>query len=149
MNSSKVKIIVEANVGAMVEALCLGHWRIGIDYKKTGRDDWIAMCDRSGGDYFVASIILDPEMHDDEREVLRSLRHELLHLHLAPFDLYRDAMTQHIVNDTPEAGQENRLWAFACEQALGNVERMLINLPKDSLKLASDLKPIKKKVTTP
>lgn len=148
MDVSEVKRIVEANIRPMIDALCLGHWRIGIDYTKTGRDNWIAMCDRSGGDYFVASIILDPEMHDDEREVLKSLRHELLHLHLAPFDLFRDAMTQHIVNDTPEAGQENRLWAFACEQTLGNVERMLINLPRESLKLVSDLKPMKKKAVT-
>jgi hypothetical protein len=143
MDASEVKRIVEANIGPMLEALCLRHWRIEIDYTKTGRENWAAMCDRSGGDYFIASLTFDPEMHHSCHEVLRSLRHELIHLHLAPFDLYRDVMTQHILNDTPEERQENRLFAFACEQMVGNLERMLANLDKSGYKLVNSLKGMK------
>lgn len=136
MDTSYVKAIVEANIAAMVDALCLNHWRIEIGYTSTGHDNWKAKCDRSGGDYYIAEITIDPAMHDDSTDVLRSLRHELLHLHLAPFDLYRDLMTQHIEEDTPAERQEQRAFTYAVEQMLGNLERMLANIDKAGLKTA-------------
>ncbi len=50
-----------------------------------------------------------------------------MHVILAPFDLYRDLMTQHIVNDTPEGRQENRAWSYAVEQAVVNLEKFNFN----------------------
>jgi hypothetical protein len=141
MDASEAKRIVEVNVGAMVDALCLHHWRLEIHYTSTGHENWKAKCDRSGSDYFIAELTFDPERHDDEQDLLRSLRHELLHLHLAPFDLYRDLMTQHIDDDdSPQARQEQRAFSHAVEQMVGNLERMLANLDKPGHKLLNTLK---------
>lgn len=121
MDKSEVQAVVEANIDRIRTAMNLHDWFIGINYEPTGHPGWAASCDRAGGDYQRASIIIDPNGHDSETEVLRSLVHELLHLVLAPFDVYRDAISSFAPDEADAL--EQRLWTHAVEQAATRLER--------------------------
>lgn len=124
MDASEVKRIVETHVDILKEALALFHWRITISYDPE-RDGWKASCDRNGGDYLRAAINIDPAKHGDEDDVVESLKHELIHLLLTPFDVYRNVLTAGVDEDSVEGQRELALWAHVVEQATVNIERGL------------------------
>lgn len=123
MDRSAVKAIVDREIGGLMEAMGVPHWKVEVRYEPCSNPEWMAMCHRVV-DYNTCRITIDPDMADDERGVVRSLVHELAHVLLAPFDLYREAITQHIDAGTVAARQEARLWNFAVEQAVINIERL-------------------------
>ena len=127
LDRSEVKAIVDANVERIRDELRLHDWFIDIEYGPTSNERWAASCDRAGADYRHASITLDPEMHHSEEGVLRSLTHELIHLALASFDLYRDIITNLIPEmqelGSPVALAEQRAWTHAVETATTLLER--------------------------
>ena len=121
MDRSEVRAIVETNLDRIRTALNLHDWFIGINYGPTDNPNWAASCDRSGGDYQRASIVIDPHMHDTPEDVLKTLVHELLHLALAPLDVYRDAISSFAPSEAD--GMEQRVWTHAIEQAVTRLER--------------------------
>ena len=127
MDESAVRKIVEGNIERLAQAIGVNHWRISVTYGPCSDPDWQAQCNRAGGDYWRADLTFDPAKLDDEDEVMRSLVHELLHLVLAPFDHYRDAITTHIRPGTVEGDQEQILWTHAVEQTVTLLERTLAN----------------------
>lgn len=130
MDKSEVKVVVDREMRGALDRFGIGHWKVTVKYEPPSNPAWCASCERDV-DYNDATVRLDPDQHDDEAAVVRSLEHELLHIALAPFDLYREAMTQHIPNGTTEAKQEARLHAFAVEQTVINLERIVRGLRRE------------------
>jgi hypothetical protein len=125
VNTAEVKAVVDANIKRLQWQTQTQAWTVVVDYEvPTGDPSWIAQVDRQL-DYLHATISLDPERHGDDGQVLDSLRHELLHLLLAPFDLYADLTTQFFVHDPAARRVEQRAFRNAVETAVGNLERML------------------------
>lgn len=136
MDRSAVKAIVDREIEPLKARLGIPHWRIVVTYgpvSDPGRvaegHRGMAEC-RRAAPYERATITLDHEQHDDETEVVDSLIHELLHVVLAPFDLYRNFATKFIEVGTTADGQEDTLFAHCIEQAVRNLERMHWGLSK-------------------
>lgn len=123
MDRSEAERIVKANLGPLAEAMCVGHWKITVEFGRCSNPNWSAECTRVA-EYEKAWITIDPECLNTEAAVLESLRHELFHIVLAPFDLYRDAMTRAIEPDSAAERQEVCLWRSQVEKAVLNMERL-------------------------
>jgi hypothetical protein len=123
MDRSAVKAIVESHLDSLAEVFGVERWCIQVNYEACDNPNHGASCGRAV-DYDKAFITIDPDKHKDEGEVVDSLRHEIEHILLSPFDLYRDAMTQHIDDETKEHRQEQRLFTYAVEQTVINIERL-------------------------
>lgn len=117
MDSSAVKAIVDREWQGMARAMGLHRWKIRFDY---GSLEDAAECERDLS-YYRATIRFDPARAIDEADVLDSLRHELTHLLLAPFDQYRITMAALIRDDSPESRMEDAAWHYACEHAVISV----------------------------
>lgn len=129
MDRSAVKAIVGRELGPMCERLGLGHWAIRVSYDlrldvDSGRVP--GQCHRLY-DYEKVTIEFDPDGLDDEAEVLRVLRHELLHLVASPFDLYGDAVEK-LTLDESTKDVLHRVWNHAQEMTVVNLERLVRNL---------------------
>jgi len=127
VDKSEAQRIVQANVERIRDALRLHDWYTTIEYGPCSNPNWGASCDRAGGDYKRATITINPELHDTEEEVLSSLTHELLHLVLAPLDVYRDIITSLVPGmhelGGPVAVAEQRAWTHALEAVVTLLER--------------------------
>lgn len=110
----------------MMWDLQVNMWSVNISYcRSEGRLAGAkATCTRKM-EYMIATITIDPNMAHDEEDVLRSLRHELLHLVLAPFDLYMQTMFQAVTGDAALERIESKQWDHAVESAVVSLERML------------------------
>lgn len=142
MTVEEVRVIVEKNLDPMLEALGMGFWRVQVDFHKCENDNWIASCTRNG-DYVQAYIVIDPDRHFSEKEVLESLRHEVLHLVLEPFDLYRELVTQRLKDGGEKARIEARAFTRALEQSIVNLEKLLHNMDAKKLRLVSKSRSVK------
>ncbi len=127
MDKSQVKRIVRENIQWMRYALQLNDWTIDIQYGpiEDRRDDAFfkshARCTVKAR-YRKANIEIDPEPMEDEDEVLRALRHELMHILHAEFQTFTEQANA-ILSD----GQRDILdaaWNHGAEMLIGNLERM-------------------------
>src|SRR3954447_2607620 len=95
MDRSEAKAIVEREIEALLRQLGLEHWKIAVSYdpERTDSDGHVkhGECTRLL-DYESAHISLNPESFDDQDDVLRTLRHELFHVVLSPFDLFSSSV---------------------------------------------------------
>lgn len=123
MKTEEARAIVERHLVPFMAALGVPHWKVTVDYGRCERETWIVQCSRNG-DYWKAYITIDPAKHEDEEELLDSLRHELLHVLIAPFDLFVDAALQH-VPDGDASRAMDRIREHAVEATVRNLERML------------------------
>ena len=123
MDKSKVKEIVDANILKMMCQLGVQAWKIGVFYEPAGDPNWVASCSRQLP-YQSATIRIDPQMAESEEDVLDSLRHELIHVLLAPLDAYRDLVTSNIESESPMDTAEDRAWTLAIESCVLAVERI-------------------------
>lgn len=128
MDRSKVKAIVEREIGPLMGRLGIPHWKVTVSYGLRGESDDAtinAQCTRLV-DYNRALIEFDPDALDDEAEVLRVLRHELFHILLSPFDVYTGAVRR-LDLGSAEAVLD-QVQTHATEQAVINLERMYSEL---------------------
>ena len=108
-----------------MEKLGIPHWHIEVTYGPCAEPHWQAMCERQVN-YNQAHIIIDPKHAHSEEGVIKSLVHELLHVVLAPFDLYREVLSQHCGEQgSVRAREEAALFAFTVEQLVVNLRRVL------------------------
>jgi hypothetical protein len=126
MDRSAVKVIVDKNLGPLLKALGLPHWKVRISYdgcpdSQSGVKDATADCVRLL-DYEQASIRLDPTKLDDEKEVLFALRHELFHIVASPIDLLSNLLTYGLSG--AELERTERVIQHATETTVRNLERM-------------------------
>jgi hypothetical protein len=110
--------------------LGLNQWEITVGYISEPADD--DGCLKRGDctrlvDYQSAHISLNPDAFADEAAVLVTLRHELFHIVLAPFDLYTGAVES---IDLPNAAHDllERVRDHAVERAVAGMERMWVGL---------------------
>jgi hypothetical protein len=130
MDHSKAKAIVDRDINALLRAYGLQHWQIRIYY------DLQSESDDDGSHYATlgrvsvkpayeqAAIRLNVGEIDDEAQLLKILRHELSHVVLSPFDLYRTHATRGIKADSKEEREHDHLWDYCVEQAAINLERV-------------------------
>jgi hypothetical protein len=135
MDRSEAKSIVDREIAGLQEKFGVPHWSLVISFGPLG-DNGVARikgrCTRQV-DYNRAHIELDPEELDDEADVLKTLRHELFHVVLAPFDLYSQAADALAPRDSPAESMLDRLWTHALEQAVIALERLHAGLTSDGL----------------
>lgn len=121
MDQSKVREIVEANFKQMRWDLQLQDWRVDIEYAPLPEE--VGAQVRIKPHYRSAVITIDPPKQADEEMVLRNLRHELLHLLLAPMTAYGNAVEEMIPDGARPVDQH--LFTYHNEMLVGNLERML------------------------
>lgn len=130
MDESRLRALVAAELDALQVALGLSHWEIQVELGPLSRNEpdaagWVstARC-YSQPDYDRAKIEVDPALLADADAARKVLRHELFHVVLSPFDVYRKHAACAIKPRTPADHQEDVVWGHACEQAVLNLERM-------------------------
>jgi hypothetical protein len=134
MDRSAVAAIVAAHLPRLSAQLGLHHWEISVGYcaEPADKDGSLKRgeCTRLV-DYHSAHVNLNPEAFADEAAVLVTLRHELFHIVLAPFDLYSSAVER---IELPEVavGLLERVRDHAAETAVAGLERMWVGLSAES-----------------
>lgn len=127
MDASEVKRIIKENYESLADEIGVGHWEItydcnALESSEAGRT--ISGRCRIKPAYDQAAITLDPANLDDEADAIRVLRHELLHVALAPYKLFCEAVGEYVVGDERAVRAVDVLWEYAQEQAVINLERM-------------------------
>jgi hypothetical protein len=131
MDRSAVKAIVDREIEPLMDRLGIGHWKIRVNYRPEATDEVGRLrhgeCTRLV-DYNSAGIVLNPEAFDDEADVLASLRHELFHVVLSPFDLFMQAARAALGDDRSALATLERVWDHAVEKAVINLGRIWYGL---------------------
>lgn len=125
MDASRVKAIVDANLERLRDELWLNTWKISVNYGPL-EGDTAAVVNLENADYNAAAITIDPAQLRTERDVMQTLVHELLHVTLARFELYRLSVIELIPDHVYEDGGgkvEQRLYTHAVEQAVEMLQR--------------------------
>jgi hypothetical protein len=132
LDQSAVERIARRELESLMEVLGIPHWRITVEYELPpdegdGRHPrgWqtTAECGLNTP-YNQATIRIAPGRIDDRDHLIKVLRHELFHVLLSPYRLYRHVQAATIREGSPADEQEDRLWDYCDEQAVINLERM-------------------------
>lgn len=128
MDVSEARKIVEQHISQYMQMFGVNHWKLTVSYDLRESGDGTR---RTAArvemlvDYNSAAISIDPDCCDTEEDVLRHLRHELFHVVLSPYQLYRDVTAN---GKASEAA--SRVWVHCDEKAVINLERMYFSLTK-------------------
>lgn len=114
MEAERVRALVENSIDRMSEELNLGEWTLRVAYHRL--DDGCGECEVAPG-YLSAHIILDPQQLEDREDVLRTLRHELLHVVAWPMNA---AIQAYGPEDTEDANAH-----FYMERMVAHLERLI------------------------
>jgi hypothetical protein len=126
LDRSAVERVVLDHLPRLSAQFGLHNWEISVGYAaEPAEDDGSLMrgeCTRLV-DYHSAHISLNHDAFADELAVLVTLRHELFHIVLAPFDLYTGAVES---IDLPDVAHDllERVRDHAVERAVAGLERM-------------------------
>jgi hypothetical protein len=127
LDKSEVEAIAKRELPRLAEMLHVAHWTIDLSLDASRlQPTSMAECERMSC-YDRATIILHPEKHLDEADVIESIEHELLHIVLAPFDLswnvvsesFQGVMLEHV----------KTVWQYSLEQTIVTLQRILRDLP--------------------
>lgn len=118
MDTSEAKRIVRENIHRLRDQLGLGDWHITTTYNRLG-DDVAGRC-TVHSEYKRAHIEIDNDKCDDEAEVLRILRHELVHIFCWPMHTYG----VHVYEMT-DGRSNDHMWTFTLERLVRSVEELL------------------------
>lgn len=119
MELEQVKQFVQKKTKELCFTLQLQDWRINFEYITL---DNPANCAPLPG-YKKAIIQIDPIQQEDEADLLRTLRHELLHCFLAEQETYRKAVGELTTNR--EFNAIDAIFRQAVEATVNQIERML------------------------
>lgn len=93
MDHSMCRKIVLESLAPLTRALHLRDWSISVKFQPLGDNDHVIFADCTPDvRYRKATIRIDPAPHTSRADVLRSLRHELLHVVLAERETYRQVI---------------------------------------------------------
>lgn len=126
MDRSAVKAIVDREIEPLLRRLGIPHWRITVSYEPAPPDAdgrYVAGHVNRRVDYDQAHVTLNPEAFDDESDVLRVLRHELMHVVLSPYDVFLNAV-QSTLDGHAAAPALQSVWTHCMERAVIHLERM-------------------------
>ncbi len=127
MDRSECKAIVEREIEPMMERLGIPHWRLQVSYGPIPSDDpeWETRGEVTvKPNYNQAMIRLNPDAFDDETALLKTLRHELFHVVLTPYDVFIAIVKPLLTPSEAVESMATAAWRNACEQAVINLERM-------------------------
>lgn len=125
MDKGECKEIVDRNITRLLISMGINHWDIHIGYnlrESNGSKRAGGRCEATP-DYNLALIQIDPDVHDDEKEVIKTLKHELFHVLLSPFDVYSEAVNLATADDPKSYQILERMFTHAKEKAVINLER--------------------------
>lgn len=109
MDKSQCKAIIDGHIKQLRFAMGLQSWKVSFIYDHCGGAAKDGFATRAHvvrrGEYYQASITVDPAEFNTQHEVLKALRHELLHLFHAEFDTY-DQVVQRALSENGYAGLE-------------------------------------------
>ncbi|MBD2261363.1 hypothetical protein [Pseudanabaena sp. FACHB-2040] len=126
MDKSEVKAIVHEHINRLMNELGpVRSWNVTVKYDRLSSDAHTTINAEIGFDYAYeqAVITIDPDSQDDANHVLRNLRHELIHLLLAPIEAYRGVVRSML--DEQQEEVEAAAERVAIERCVMNVERVL------------------------
>lgn len=128
MDRSQVRALVADALPGLLTRLGLAHWRVEVAYDLRADCESFAVLGRCTriGEYNGARIELDADALATEADVLRTLRHELLHVVLAPLDLYRATLAP--LFDETSSTMAEVIWSYCIEKTVVNLERMVAGL---------------------
>lgn len=121
MDKSKAEQVANANIGRIASELQLNGWRLEVSFVPLGADNY-GSCTPDPRSC-RAEIEIDPAAHDDEAGLLKTLRHELLHILNADFETYRKAVRQFVSEDAFNA--LDQFFEHASETLVMRLERIL------------------------
>lgn len=137
MDESELRKIIDQNLRPMRTTLCLGEWRIDVEYGPVKSPmaapgfTTQAMCTVNPG-YRQALITFDPAEIHNRKRALELLLHELMHVLHAEMYLFRDQVYSQIGDGAKEALE--LAWHHGIERLIGNLERFVA----DGLKISPD-----------
>jgi hypothetical protein len=121
MDRSEVKRIVDEHLRFMLWDMQLNMWRATVEYDRADDHKAAASLD---WDANIIHFYIDPDLAEDEADVLHSLRHELLHQFFTPFNLLYD-MASRLATTEAERDTVKALWDHAHERGVAMLEDML------------------------
>jgi cobalamin biosynthesis protein CbiG len=130
LDRSVVERIARRELEPLKEKLGIPHWDVMIvledieDRPDTPRGQRDIAESIPHPPYNQARIGIDPDQIEDEEHLLKVIRHELFHILLSPYRVYRHVQSATIRAGSPADEQEDRLWRYCDEQAVINLERM-------------------------
>ena len=127
LTAEEMRPMVEELLPAWMKKLGCPHWEVSVVYGPCAHPEWSASCQREV-EYEIAVITLDPAHHFTREDVERSLVHELLHVKLAIFDLYRNVVTQNRGDNTAAAREEAVLFTYCVERAVKELRRLVVGM---------------------
>ena len=116
-----VREAADAAIRPMRHALRLDHWHVRLHYDRL--DDGVMGQCLMYLAHQNAHITIDPEQHDSLKEVLHTLRHELLHLALGYFEQARKTVGQFLQGDPFDACDV--AFTLGAEHGVKVIERFL------------------------
>lgn len=122
MDKSKCREIVDQHIKDLMWMLGVQAWGVTVEYEPINRNASATITFDYA--YEQATIIIDPDKHDLEETLLKNLRHELIHLILAPFDSYRDLIINTFPKDSQLVGIEHQAAKVATERTVLGIERI-------------------------
>jgi hypothetical protein len=120
MKTEDVERIISEAVPTICATLGIRDWIIEAQCARL--DEGQAKCEAKPG-YQHAALTFDPGEHEDEADVLASVRHELLHTFAAEMETYRAAVQQ-LVSDR-EFAVLDQMFSLASESLVRRIEKLL------------------------
>jgi len=138
MDESAVIKIVEANLERLMQAVGVPHWTITVNYGPCDSSPTAAgEVDLTAASYWRAAITINPYQHSEEKDVIDTLVHELLHVVIAPMELLAQTARQHVQSEAAEEALQV-VNTHAVEQTVLALERGLArhlrNVPEAAMK---------------
>jgi len=96
--STAIKLITKKLVNRWKYLLGIEEWDIKFRYSKL-EEDTMGVC-MADPQYKKATIIVDIAEHKNNEELLDTIRHEMLHIIHAEFELYREMIKDHVGANT-------------------------------------------------
>lgn len=120
MERSECKKIVEAHLKDLMWELAVQNWQVNIRYQELPERTTASV--ELNYAYEWAILFIDPDKHETTEDVLKSLRHELIHLLLGPIEAYRLTLRELIKPKLHDA--EAQAAHTAIERTVLNIERI-------------------------
>jgi len=124
MDKTTAQKIVKAQSPRYIKLFHLNDWKVTFKYNWIGEEGDLTFgtC-TTDPSYKHATIVINPELLEDEIELVKTLRHELIHVLHSSFDIYRDTV-QKLVS-SKEFDALDTVFHYACEDAVMFIENIL------------------------